>query len=79
MGRYRSSLKRGLTRRNLKSPEGAKTLGYIYLMIKAVRRLLAVFAVFAVLLGVLKSVINWVSRSGDDDHEIFADEEADVI
>jgi hypothetical protein len=48
-------------------------------MIKAVRRLLAAFAVFAVLLGVLKSVINWVSRSGDDDHEIFADEEADVI
>ena len=48
-------------------------------MLKAIRRVLAVFAFFAVLLGVLKSVINWVSRSGDDDHEIFAEEEADAI
>jgi hypothetical protein len=48
-------------------------------MMKIMRRLLAVLAFFAVLVGALKSLLNWVSRSGDDDHEVFADDDLEQV
>ena len=45
-------------------------------MFKALRRLLAVFAFIAVLFGALQSFFQWLARSEDDNHEVFADEEA---
>ena len=44
-----------------------------------VRRLVAVLAFFALVIGALKSLLNWVSRSGDDDHEVFADDDLEQV
>ncbi|MEI6762843.1 MAG: hypothetical protein WCL26_01255 [Actinomycetes bacterium] len=44
-------------------------------MFKAIRRLFGLFAVLAVIFGALKSVFEWLDRNGEDDHEIFAEEE----
>jgi len=48
-------------------------------MMKMVRRLVAVLAFFALVIGALKSLLNWVSRSGDDDHEVFADDDLEQV
>lgn len=48
-------------------------------MMKIVRRLLAALAFFAVIIGALKTLLNWVARSGDDDHEVFADDDLEQV
>jgi len=44
-------------------------------MFKAIRRLFGLFALLAVIFGALKSVFEWLDRSGEDRHEIFSEEE----
>jgi hypothetical protein len=44
-------------------------------MIKAVRRILSVIAVFTAIFGALKSFFQWIARNEEDNHEIFTDEE----
>jgi hypothetical protein len=44
-------------------------------MFKALRRLFGLFALLAVIFGLLKTVFEWLDRNGEDDHEIFAEEE----
>jgi hypothetical protein len=46
---------------------------------KALRRLIALFAFVAVFFGVVKSMFKWLAQSGDDDHEIFSDEEHEQV
>jgi hypothetical protein len=46
---------------------------------KFVRRILALFAFVAIFFGVLKSIFQWLAQSGDDDHEIFNDEEREQV
>jgi hypothetical protein len=50
---------------------------------KALRKLLGtllgVFALLAVIFGVLQSVFKWIANSIDDDHEVFADDEGDLV
>ena len=41
--------------------------------------LLGVFALLAVIFGVLQSVFKWIANSIDDDHEVFADDEGDLV
>jgi hypothetical protein len=44
-------------------------------MLKAIRRIFGIFAFFAVIFGALKSIFDWISRTEDDNHEVFTDEE----
>jgi len=48
-------------------------------MMKLLRRLVAAMAFIAIIFGALKSLINWVSRTGDDDHEVFADDDLEQV
>ena len=43
-------------------------------MIKAFKRLLALFGVAVVAFGAIKSLFNWLARSGNDQHEVWSDE-----
>ena len=45
-------------------------------MLKALRRILGFFTVVAVILGAAQSFFKWIARSEEDNHEVFADEEA---
>ena len=53
------------------------------ILMKALRKifgtLLGVFALLAVIFGVLQSVFKWIANSIDDDHEVFADDEGDLV
>jgi hypothetical protein len=44
-------------------------------MIKLIRRVLALLASVAVVLGALKVALNWVARSYEGSHEVFADDD----
>ena len=44
-------------------------------MIKLFRRLLAFIAGAAVVLGALKVALNWVARTDEGSHEVFADDD----
>jgi len=44
-------------------------------MFKALRRLFGLFALIAVIFGLLKTLFEWLDRNGEDDHEIFSEEE----
>ncbi len=46
-------------------------------MFKLIRRLLAFIASVAVILGALKVALNWVARTDEGSHEVFADDDAD--
>jgi len=48
-------------------------------MMKIIRRAIAVFAFIAIFFGVLKTMFQWLAQSGDDDHEIFSDEEHEQV
>ncbi|CAN2243771.1 MAG: hypothetical protein ACR2IU_02345 [Candidatus Nanopelagicaceae bacterium] len=48
-------------------------------MIKAVRRLLAAITFLAVIAAALKTAFDWVAQSGDDDHEVFADDDRETV
>ena len=45
-------------------------------MLKALRRILGFFTLVAVILGAVRAFFQWIARSEDDNHEVFADEEA---
>ncbi len=45
-------------------------------MFKALRRILGFFTLLAVIFGALRTFFQWIARSEDDNHEVFADEEA---
>ncbi|MEJ6574404.1 MAG: hypothetical protein QNL78_04685 [Actinomycetes bacterium] len=48
-------------------------------MFKAIRRLLAAITFLAVVATALKTTFEWVAQSGDDDHEVFADEDRETV
>jgi hypothetical protein len=48
-------------------------------MFKALRRLFGLFALLAFIFGALKTVFQWLDNNGEDDHEIFAEEEEHSI
>jgi hypothetical protein len=48
-------------------------------MIRAIRRLLATLTFLAVILAGIKAAFEWVAQSGDDDHEVFADDDRETV
>ena len=48
-------------------------------MLKAIRRLLAAITFLAVVATALKTAFEWVAQSGDDDHEVFADDDRETV
>jgi glycopeptide antibiotics resistance protein len=50
---------------------------------KALRKLigtmLGVFALIALVFGVLQSIFKWIANTIDDDHEVFSDDEGDLV
>ncbi len=44
-------------------------------MIKAVKRLLAVFGIVLVVFGAIKSLFNWLARTENDEYEVWNDDE----
>jgi len=48
-------------------------------MIKAIRRLLAAITFIAVVAAALKTAFEWVAQSGDDNHEVFADDDRETV
>lgn len=48
-------------------------------MIKAIRRLIAAITFLAVIAAALKTAFEWVAQSGDDNHEIFADDDRETV
>jgi hypothetical protein len=48
-------------------------------MIKTFRRMVAALTFIAVVAAALKAAFDWVAQSGDDDHEIFADDDRESV
>ena len=48
-------------------------------MFKAIRRLLAAITFIAVIAAAIKTAFEWVAQSGDDDHEVFADDDREPV
>ena len=48
-------------------------------MFKTIRRLLAAITFLAVIAAALKTAFEWVAQSGDDDHEVFVDEDRETV
>jgi hypothetical protein len=48
-------------------------------MFKAIRRLLAAITFLAVVVTALKTAFQWVAQSGDDDHEVFVDDDREAV
>ena len=46
---------------------------------KILGTLLGVFALLALVFGVLQSVFKWISNTIDDDAEVFSDDEGDLV
>ena len=44
-------------------------------MIKAVKRLLALFGIVLVVFGAIKSLFNWLARTENDEFEVWNDDE----
>ena len=44
-------------------------------MIKAVKRLLALFGILLVVFGAIKSLFNWLARTENDEYEVWNDDE----
>ncbi|CAB4330566.1 unannotated protein [freshwater metagenome] len=44
-------------------------------MIKAVKRLLALFGIVLVVFGAIKSLFNWLARTENDEYEVWNDDE----
>ena len=42
---------------------------------KAIRRILALFAFIAVVLGAVRSAFLWIAKHEEDNHEVFEDDE----
>lgn len=48
-------------------------------MFKALRRLLATLTFLAVIAAGIKAAFEWVAQSGDDDHEVFVDDDRETV
>ena len=48
-------------------------------MMKAIRRLMAALTFIAVIAAGIKAAFEWVAQSGDDDHEVFADDYRETV
>ena len=48
-------------------------------MFKVIRRLLAALTFIAVIAAAIKTAFQWVAQSGDDDHEVFADDDRETV
>jgi hypothetical protein len=48
-------------------------------MFKAIRRLLAAITFLAVVAAAVKTAFQWVAQSGDDDHEVFVDDDRETV
>jgi hypothetical protein len=46
---------------------------------KFIGTLLGVFTLIALVFGVLQSIFKWIANSMDDDHEVFSDDEGDLV
>ena len=44
-------------------------------MIKAIKRLIALFAGVLVAFGAIKTLFNWLARTENDEYEVWSDEE----
>jgi hypothetical protein len=44
-------------------------------MIKAVKRLLALFGIVLVVFGAIRSLFNWLARTENDEYEVWNDDE----
>jgi hypothetical protein len=44
-------------------------------MIKAIKRLLALFGIVLVVFGAIKSLFNWLARTENDEYEVWNDDE----
>lgn len=44
-------------------------------MIKAVKRILALFGIVLVVFGAIKSLFNWLARTENDEYEVWNDDE----
>ena len=44
-------------------------------MIKAVKRLLALFGIVLVVFGAIKSLFNWLAKTENDEYEVWNDDE----
>ncbi len=44
-------------------------------MIKAVKRLLALFGIVLVVFGAIKSLFNWLARTENDEYQVWNDDE----
>ena len=46
---------------------------------KVLGAILGIFTLLALVFGVLQSVFKWIGNSIDDDHEVFSDDEGDLV
>ena len=50
---------------------------------KAIRKILGtilgVFTLLVLVFGILQSVFKWIANTIDDDHEVFSDDEGDLV
>jgi len=44
-------------------------------MIKAIKRLLALFGIVLVVFGAIKSLFNWLAKTENDEYEVWNDDE----
>ena len=44
-------------------------------MIKAIKRLLAMFGIVLVVFGAINSLFNWLARNENDEYEVWNDDE----
>ena len=47
-------------------------------MLKALRRIVALFAFVALIFGAIRSFFQWIAQSEEDNHEVFADEDSQL-
>ena len=48
-------------------------------MFKAIRRVVGLFTVLAMILGAVKSIFAWLANGENDNHEVFTDEDESEI
>ena len=46
---------------------------------KILGTILGVFTILALVFGILQSVFKWIANTIDDDHEVFSDDEGDLV
>ena len=59
------------------NPMAAKPILVLAFII--IRRLMAALTFIAVIAAGIKAAFEWVAQSGDDDHEVFADDDRETV